>query len=584
MGGPGIQAGGGESLGRDAPPRPAAGRRSPAAFLLAALLLALVQAVLLARTAWDKSDTADETRYVSSAASLWSARTYRDLCEAPVLPKWGFAVALRLAGAPVDAAPAGWQAAMEQLLRGRSPDVLRRTFFAARTATIAIVVAAGLALWRAGTRFGPRAGLVAQALWCLSPTVLANGSLAALDAWSAALVCAVVLAAMRACERPTLGRAALVGVATGALAATKVTALLVVPVGALLAIWWFVRGADAAARLPARRVAALGAAAAAGLLATLWVLYGFSIGGVDANDPCPFLVAEAPTPSGFWPFPAWIEGALFQLRHAREGHANYLFGETSTSGWWWFYLAALALKVPVGVQAMVCLRIAADVALAARGGRSDRRASVGLLAFPAALLLATSAGRHQPNVSFLLPAFPLAMLWIAAGADRAERAFDGRGKKLFLALLAAAAVESLRVHPHHLMFYNLWAGGPVGGPRYLVQREDWGQDKRRLAAWQREQGVERLFYAPYGPNAAEWGIVWDPVPCEPTEGVYALHAVEVHRPRFALAPGCVDWLTVEPPDERIGYSIYVYRVDRARLARLAAERAGGGAVFWRSAR
>lgn len=37
-------------------------------------------------------------------------------------------------------------------------------------------------------------------------------------------------------------------------------------------------------------------------------------------------------------------------------------------------------------------------------------------------------------------------------------------------------------------------------------------------------------------------------------------------------PGCLDWLTVEPPDERLGWSIYLYRVDAARIARLAAKR------------
>jgi hypothetical protein len=168
-------------------------RRARLACIAVAIALALLQTVLLARTAWDKSDTADETRYVSSAATLWATRAFRDLCEAPVLPKWGFAIALAAAGTPLATAGSTWQDAMAHLIRGQPVEVLRKTFFAARTATIAVVVLAGLLLWRAGARFGPRVGLIAQALWCFSPTVLANGSLAALDAWSAALMCAVVL-------------------------------------------------------------------------------------------------------------------------------------------------------------------------------------------------------------------------------------------------------------------------------------------------------------------------------------------------------------------------------------------------------
>jgi hypothetical protein len=38
---------------------------------------------------------------------------------------------------------------------------------------------------------------------------------------------------------------------------------------------------------------------------------------------------------------------------------------------------------------------------------------------------------------------------------------------------------------------------------------------------------------------------------------------------------------VDPPDERIGYSIYIYQVNRERLERLAAARAGAR-PFWRS--
>jgi len=42
-----------------------------------------------------------------------------------------------------------------------------------------------------------------------------------------------------------------------------------------------------------------------------------------------------------------------------------------------------------------------------------------------------------------------------------------------------------------------------------------------------------------------------------------------------------NWLTVAAPDERIGYSIYVYRVDADRLVRLREARSTS-APFWRS--
>ena len=54
----------------------------------------------------------------------------------------------------------------------------------------------------------------------------------------------------------------------------------------------------------------------------------------------------------------------------------------------------------------------------------------------------------------------------------------------------------------------------------------------------------------------------------------------MHRPR-RIDEGCLDWLTVEPPDDRLGYSIYLYTVDEGRAARLMSER-GRVTPFWRS--
>ena len=75
-------------------------------------------------------------------------------------------------------------------------------------------------------------------------------------------------------------------------------------------------------------------------------------------------------------------------------------------------------------------------------------------------------------------------------------------------------------------------------------------------------------------------MIYDRPTCTPRPGWYALHAVEVHRPK-RIAAGCLDWLTVEPPDARIGYSIYLYQVDKGRIQRLIAER-GTKTPFWRS--
>jgi hypothetical protein len=535
----------------------------------------MVQTALLVHTAWDKSDIIDEPHYLAVSIPQWLHLDLATNCEAPALPRWGFGLALRLVDPPLFD---------ESSTRGRHPlwsratPEMRRNLFAARLATILVTLAGGLFLWSAARTFGEGVALVTYSLWCLSPAILSNGSLATLDAWVTALACVAIWATMLLVRKPTPGRAALVGAALALAAASKVTALGLVPVAVGLGAWALRRECREQGRPWARSLVSLMGSLATGFLATLWAVYGFRLGYVDTAWLCG---RESGLPHhvfGPLPFAFWVEGLLAQAVHGRRGHLGYLFGEVGATGWWWFYVAALALKTTVGAQALAVLRLAAWVKSPPR--RQELLTDAVILAYPALLVAVMSLGKAQNGIKYILPAFPFAMLWLGRALPDVRRAFGSRGLALVGAALLAGTVEAMAVHPHHLMFFNVWAGGPEGGPRYLVNGDDWGQDQRRLGEWQRATRPWRLFYTYYGGDPAHWGIVYEDPPCEPQPGYYALHAVEVHRPK-RVRPGCLDWLTVEPPDARIGYSIYLYQVNKPRIERLKAER-GTRVPFWRS--
>jgi hypothetical protein len=549
------------------------GRRRAA---LAAAALALMQGVLLLRTAWDKSDTGDEPVYIGAAALLWAHRDYTYNNPAPVLPKWAYAVALRVVDPWIASAPPEWSTVISHMLWARRTERLRANLFAARSATVLVTVLGGLLLWAAARRFGEGAALVTHALWCVSPSILANGALATLDGWVAAMMCLVLWTGVRLHEQPTLRRFGESGAALGLALACKVTALGVAPMLAVVGV--------AALRRQGRTARALWPAAAEGLAVSagvtfvvMWSLYGLTVGPVSTE-----LLAERfgwtarTTPP--LPMPAWIAGLLHQWALGSAGHRTYLFGEVRTHGWWWFYLAAVALKTTIGAQALGLFRLVSW--MRARPLRASLLVDAALLAYPALLFVFMSRAPTQTGIRYLLPAFPFVMAWLGRALPDLSRAFGRGGRVAALACVVASAVESLSVHPHHLMFFNRWAGGPVGGPRYMILSDDWGQDQRRLGEWIRERGLPGVFYTFYTGMPRKWGVEYRPPPCAPRRGVYALHAVEVHRPR-RIERGCLDWLTVEPPDERIGYSIYIYHVNKERLDRLVAAR-GTPSPFWRS--
>ena len=518
--------------------------------LALALLMAGAQAILLVSIARDKSDTVDEDIYLPAAAILWAHHDLGVNPDSPVLPKWAFALAMRAVEPALGDTPTEMARAENYVLWYKDRAHVERILLAARLTTIVVTVLAGLLLWSVARRFGPVAGAVTQALWCFSPAVLAAGSLATLDAWVTAFVIALTWATARYLESPRWGRAALVGVCAGLAVACKITALGAAGVAVLACAWRASRVAREGGRPWARpAVAVAGLVAASGAL-TLWALYGFTVGSAG---PLPVV-----------PFPAWITGALQQVSHGARGHRGYLFGETGLGGWWYFYPVALALKTTIGAQALALLLVIAWLARRPRG--TDLLLDAALWAYPVLLIVVMSLGRTQLGLRYILPAYPLAMLW--AGRTFPSLRVLGRWAPMAGGLaLAVAMAGALRVHPHYLMFFNSWIGGPDNGPQYLVIGDSIGQDQKRLADWQAAQGLSSIYYTRYSGRPEYWGIAYSAPPCRPQSGVYALEAIEVHRPR-RIEAGCLDWLTVEPPDERIGYSIYVYRVDRERAERL----------------
>ena len=319
---------------------------------------------------------------LAAAALQWAHRDLDFNREAPALPKWGFALGLRAVDPSVSLTPARRDRAATHVLWSKTLDEMRRNLLGARLATIAVTVLAGLGLWRAASRFGPGPALVTHALWCFSPSILASGSLATLDGWVTALLCLVILATVRFCERPAAVRAAVCGVAVGLAAACKVTALGVVPVVlAVDAVAWKERaraGTDRGRAIPCA------AAFAAAAVVALWAVYAFSVGPVTTTAGATWPLA---------PFPQWWQGLLQQWDVAGAGHSTYLFGQVRSTGWWWFYLAALAFKTTIGVQALALLRVAAW--LRRPPPRSEWRVDAAILAYPALLLLLLSAGRES---------------------------------------------------------------------------------------------------------------------------------------------------------------------------------------------
>ena len=258
----------------------------------AAVVLVLLWAAMVSSLA-RKSPTYDEVAHAAAGYAYWHFGDFRLQPENGQLPQRlaGLPMALSVSPLPAPEAAAwrdsdDWLLGYQWLFRsGRDADSLA---LAGRMCCGLFAVALGALVWAwSRALFGAAGAMVSLLLFALSPAVLANGALMTSDTASALFFLAATGCIWAALGRVTPLRVALSGLVLSALFLTKVSALLIVPIGALLAAARVADGRPLEVRfgqsswILARRgqqaasVGCLVLVHAAAVIAILWASYGF---------------------------------------------------------------------------------------------------------------------------------------------------------------------------------------------------------------------------------------------------------------------------------------------------------------------
>lgn len=422
----------------------------------------------------------------------------------------------------------------------------------ARAVSTAFFVVMLLLLARlAAKRAGAAGALLAVCLVAFDPTMLAHASIVSADLPLAVATLAALLAwrRFRAAPDPvaTLGLAA----AFGFVLLSKLNGALVVAVfgiEALLAL-----RESGGGRVLLRFAAAAGAAV--GLAALCF-----------APDPA-----------------AYFAGLARVLGYGSGVLPQYFAGSLGARSIW-FYPAVIAFKATPAVIAAALVFVL--VSWRRRNGNAaPERITLLLLA---AFVLTPIASGYQQGIRFLLPALPLFAMVVVPGARLSPPLAPGRVAWIAIPSLLALAT-ALFQHPHHLAYWNAFAGGSDRGDRWFVDSNgDWGQDVPALADFARNERADALYLAAYGSlRPSAYGLEYVDllagpgalVPPEP--GERTLLAISDTIYRFVLAGGVtrndpllpllVPLATIEP-DARIAHTFRAWWVTPELLARLAAPR------------
>jgi len=439
-----------------------------------------------------------------------------------------------------------------------------RMVYLSRVPVVALTLLLGTLMSKWGRMLaGEGASLLAMVLVLLDPNVLAHGSLATTDLGITFTVLLTAYTVWRAAERRTVPRVLAAGMATGAMLASKMSAvafwasfgLLFVVLAALN-----VRDGSRVRRMVVRAGIYL-VITAIGLL-MLWACYGWQL--------APVADGGVRVPMGTY----WRGlGAVFE--NVQGARPSYFLGETRLGGWPAYFPVAFAVKTPLPM--LVLLVVAAWWAWSSRGGpaRDDHVALFLLL--PVGVYWA-SVLVSDLNLGYrhLLPTLPLLYVWAATTLSGLEAK---RWQRLMTGALVWIALEAILIAPHFLAYFNPVAGGPRNGWRVLADSNiDWGQDLQLLSDYLVETASDETVRLSWFGSAypERYGIAYEPLPglphhfdlwfqpatfeeASPGPGVYAISVsnlveLPLSDKRFFAA------FRAREPDARLGYSIYVYRV------------------------
>jgi 4-amino-4-deoxy-L-arabinose transferase-like glycosyltransferase len=371
--------------------------------------------------------------------------------------------------------------------------------FWTRMPMIALTVALGaLTFVFARDLFGPRAALLAVALFALEPTVLAHGRVVQTDIPAAFGFLLTIFALYRYFRAPDWKGACGLGAAAGVAMLAKYSMVFLGPslVLVFLALLVYRRN---------DRRAVVGHAFLAAAILVLVINAGYFFYHRELNETdSVWIQTFFPSPKGFvWASVRFLKlllptdfvmGVYWQLNHSHFGHPAGLLGMYSDHGWWYYFPVAFALKTTLPFLILsLCSLIWGTWAVIRKQQRWLLLLLVPFTVYTA-LMMATPI---NIGVRYYLPAY--LFLFILSGGlletwfrRRTSRSVHLLSTATGVVLLSVMVVETGRAYPNYMPYLNELAAAKPHWWYLSDSNVEWGDDVRELALYLRSRGETRV--------------------------------------------------------------------------------------------
>ena len=361
--------------------------------------------------------------------------------------------------------------------------------------------------------YGTAAGNLSATLWCFSPTMIAHGSFLSPDGHAASLGLLAGFTFWRWLKFARWRDGLLAGLGLGLALIAKFTWVLLIPIWLTVVCGMRLTSRSEDTKPHWGQLLAI-------ILMGIYIVnvsYGFNKTMTPLNvyhfssnafqtlslqstekSPLTQIIRAVPVPV---PKP-YLVGMDLQKVDLEQSRTTYVNGENYSKGFWYYYVYAMAIKMPLATQAMIIL------AMLTAWKRRFAWAEAVLIIVPFTVIAAVSLHTNwNAHLRYVIGAFPF--LFVLAGRlFSAETAKSHIGQTLMMLGISWLIGSSLLCFPHSMGYFNEAVGGYQNGYRYLRNSNcDWGQDLFFLKKWLDDhpeaEPIQLAYFGGFDPSVAE---------------------------------------------------------------------------------